>query len=232
MWARRRRHHALAPLVAAGSLALSAAPAAAGDGGFARRARPAARRGGLARGRGLQQRRACRTSPRSATGSARSRSTYRRGPVDWTRATPVAAGNSPGYVEVADFDRDGNDDLAVTNTIDARVSIRLGKGDGTFKTAPDVELVLQDARLALVVGDFNNDTRDDLAVAVAPIKPPNVVRAPSGHGRRHLHGRQSGGRSGTGHARRRRPELGRERGPALREIRHLPGRRPARERQR
>ena len=181
MWARRLRRHALAPLVAAGSLALSASPAAAGDGGFAAGPDlPLTQAASLAVGDFNNDARPDLAAVGNGIGKVAIYLQTGAGGLD--AATPVAAGNSPGYVEVADFDRDGNDDLAVTNSIDARVSIRLGKGDGTFKTAPDVELVLQDAPLALVVGDFNNDARDDLAVAVAPIKPPNVVRVRLGTG--------------------------------------------------
>ena len=46
--------------------------------------------------------------------------------------TTFATGNGPAGVAAADFNNDGNPDLAVTNQTDGTVSILLGNGNGTF----------------------------------------------------------------------------------------------------
>src|SRR5439155_549082 len=59
------------------------------------------------------------------------------GKVDGTflAAVPAtyAVGGFPWSVAVGDFNKDGKDDLAVTNTGPDTVSILLGNGDGTFR---------------------------------------------------------------------------------------------------
>ena len=46
--------------------------------------------------------------------------------------TTFATGNGPAGIAAADFNSDGNPDLAVTNQTDGTVSILLGNGNGTF----------------------------------------------------------------------------------------------------
>ncbi len=47
-------------------------------------------------------------------------------------AKKYATGSDSQGVVVADFNKDGKDDLAVTNYSDNTVSVLLRKGDGTF----------------------------------------------------------------------------------------------------
>ncbi len=79
-----------------------------------------------------------------------------------------AAGPGPVSVARADFDRDGHLDLVVADANTphfgpGKVSVLLGRGDGTF-AAP---IVLQAGIQAFAVrtGDFNGDGKPDLAVA-------------------------------------------------------------------
>jgi hypothetical protein len=81
---------------------------------------------------------------------------------------PFEAGSGPNAVIVGDFNSDGLQDLAVAdygiypqraNT----VSVLLGNGDGTFR-APQAFTVGNGA-VGLVIGDFNRDNKQDLAVA-------------------------------------------------------------------
>ena len=95
---------------------------------------------------------------------------------------PVAVGAAPHTVAVADFDGDGNEDLAVTNQFDHAVSIRLGAGDGTFTNAPTADLGGSYVPQSLVVGDFNNDTWDDLAVATTGPDGQGSIRIRLGQG--------------------------------------------------
>jgi FG-GAP-like repeat len=52
----------------------------------------------------------------------------------FTRApgSPIPVGAVPYFTAIADFNKDGFADIAVTNNADNTVSILLGKGDGTF----------------------------------------------------------------------------------------------------
>jgi len=77
------------------------------------------------------------------------------GPVDYS------AGSYPIAAISADFDGDGNQDVAVANYYGATVSVRLGNGDGTFQDA--VDSPTGNYPISLAVGDFNNDNIPDLA---------------------------------------------------------------------
>lgn len=62
---------------------------------------------------------------------------------------------------IADFNGDGNLDLAVCNLGDSTFSVLLGNGDGTFGP----QLVTQTAgAISMAVGDFNRDGKLDLAI--------------------------------------------------------------------
>jgi hypothetical protein len=79
--------------------------------------------------------------------------------------SPFAAGSSPAYVAVGDFDEDSVLDLAVSNLVTpGTVSILLGNGDGTFG-APTSILTGGNQSRDVAVGDFNADLNLDLAVA-------------------------------------------------------------------
>ncbi len=71
-------------------------------------------------------------------------------------------GTDPQSVAIADFNRDGIPDLAVTNNNSNNISIFLGKGDGTF-TAAIPASVNKPAFLEVV--DLNSDGKLDIAVA-------------------------------------------------------------------
>jgi hypothetical protein len=72
-------------------------------------------------------------------------------------------GKGPLWAAVADFNRDGIPDLAVTNGSDNTVSILLGNGDGTFQ--PPMNYATAAGPAGVAVGDFNGDGAADLAVA-------------------------------------------------------------------
>jgi FG-GAP-like repeat/FG-GAP repeat len=84
---------------------------------------------------------------------------------DGTFGTPtvLAAGTSPNWVAVDDFNNDGKLDLAVAeDSNSAGVYILLGNGDGTFGTATPVSAGGNSS--FLLTGDFNKDGKRDLAV--------------------------------------------------------------------
>jgi len=74
----------------------------------------------------------------------------------------VALGQGTSALVLADFNRDGNLDVAATNNDSSNISILLGHGDGTFSSAPAVPTSAKP--VACAVGDFNRDRIPDLAV--------------------------------------------------------------------
>jgi hypothetical protein len=88
-------------------------------------------------------------------------------------APQYATGLFPFSVAVADFNGDGKDDLAVVNvcgdsgscadTDPSSVSVLLGNGDGTFRTHVDYLTAI--GSTSIVIGDFNQDGKPDLAIA-------------------------------------------------------------------
>jgi hypothetical protein len=84
---------------------------------------------------------------------------------DGTLQQPITvnSGTSPTWVAVADLNRDGKPDLAVTNAGDSSVYVLLGAGDGTFGTAST--FVTGADPLSVAVADFNGDGKLDLATA-------------------------------------------------------------------
>ena len=77
------------------------------------------------------------------------------------QAYPVGGG--PWGVAVGDFTGGGGLDLVVTNFLSNTISVLLGNGDGTFRTAQSFEAGPNPQGMA--VGDLNFDGALDLAVA-------------------------------------------------------------------
>jgi hypothetical protein len=85
------------------------------------------------------------------------------GAVSFTPPTSFATGSSPLSVAVADFDGDGNRDLAVANAGSNTVSVLLGDGNGGFGPATGFD-TFGSAPAAVVAEDFDFDGNPDLAV--------------------------------------------------------------------
>jgi len=77
----------------------------------------------------------------------------------------VSVGNVPTSVAIGDFNNDGNQDFATANLNSNQVSIRLGNGEGSFSTPFIPEVSVGNAPRSLVIGDFNNNGRQDFATA-------------------------------------------------------------------
>jgi hypothetical protein len=91
-------------------------------------------------------------------------------------AVNYLAGVSPVSVVAADFNHDGNLDLAVANSLSNYVSILLGNGDGTFRAGPQ-NPPISTAAAFVTVGDFNGDGRPDLVTLGS-----NVINVMLGNG--------------------------------------------------
>lgn len=74
---------------------------------------------------------------------------------------PIGQEASPN--EAADFDNDGNLDMATSNTTSGTVSVLLGNGDGTFD--PQQSLAVPSAPHGLAALDVDGDADSDLVVA-------------------------------------------------------------------
>ena len=80
-------------------------------------------------------------------------------------ASPFPLGNDPFFVVVADFNGDGNLDLATANLSGNNVTVLLGNGTGGFTPAPASPAVQGTKPVSMVVDDFNGDYIPDLAIA-------------------------------------------------------------------
>src|SRR4051794_9216663 len=86
-----------------------------------------------------------------------------RGDGSFRTRVNYAVGNGPTAIAVGDFNRDGRQDLAVTNGFSGDVSVLIGRGNGGFRGARNHPVA--PAPYHVEVGDLNEDGRQDLAVA-------------------------------------------------------------------
>jgi len=81
-------------------------------------------------------------------------------------AVSYTTGYQPCAVAVGDFNHDGKADMVTVNASSTQdpgsMSLLLGKGDGTFEDAVSIPTDIDPS--AVVVGRFNNDAYDDIAV--------------------------------------------------------------------
>jgi hypothetical protein len=96
---------------------------------------------------------------------------------DGTFKNLVSYGPGARGILAADFNGDGNLDLALANTINSAVVILLGNGDGAFQTPISTSF----AGVSLAAADFNGDGKLDLAVA-SPFSYEALVALGNGDG--------------------------------------------------
>lgn len=81
-------------------------------------------------------------------------------------AVPYGAISNPSGMTHADFDGDGDVDLATTGDNPDRAVVFRNAGDGTFMTSFNVLLPASSSPQDLIAGDFDGDMDADLAVAL------------------------------------------------------------------
>jgi hypothetical protein len=79
--------------------------------------------------------------------------------------SPFGVCSRPSSVAVADFDKDGQQDVAVACSDDNSVAILMGHGNGTFTPNVHSPVAIGSRPSSLVFGDFNGDGNVDLAAA-------------------------------------------------------------------
>lgn len=77
----------------------------------------------------------------------------------------TGSNSQPCPVAVGDFNNDSLLDIIVANYETSKVLVLLGYGDGTFQVLKEFSIGYRTLPFSVVVGDFNNDTKLDFAVA-------------------------------------------------------------------
>ncbi|CAF1240880.1 unnamed protein product [Rotaria sordida] len=80
---------------------------------------------------------------------------------------PTGSVSSPQFIVTSDFDNDTNLDLAIANTDYANIRLLVGDGNGSFIAAEMYETGPSSTPKSLVIGDFDNDNRSDIAIVNA-----------------------------------------------------------------
>jgi len=79
--------------------------------------------------------------------------------------SPFFTNQHPNDIAIADFNKDGNPDLAIANTEVAELTVLLGNGKGGFAQAPHspYKVYARPHTHGIAVADFNGDGRLDMA---------------------------------------------------------------------
>ncbi|CAF4701818.1 unnamed protein product [Rotaria sp. Silwood1] len=83
-------------------------------------------------------------------------------------------GSSPQFIKADDFNNDGILDIAAANYGTNNIVILFGFGDGSFLLGTACRTGLGSSPYALAIGDFNNDSRLDIAVVNEKSNETNI----------------------------------------------------------
>lgn len=84
------------------------------------------------------------------------------GGFEQASGSPFQVGFSPEQAVIADFDGDGNPDVATSNEESDNISILLGDGTGSFAPAPESPVAAIRETSGIATGDLNNDEIPDI----------------------------------------------------------------------
>ena len=87
--------------------------------------------------------------------------------------TSPGVGIGPANIALADFNGDGNVDLAVVNSLTSTVGVLLGDGTGTFKPTRGIEVGRTPG--GILTGDYNHDGKPDFISSNADASSISVV---------------------------------------------------------
>ena len=104
-----------------------------------------------------------------------------KGDGNFDAVKPSSIPNISNALAVGDFNADGREDLATSIDSEQRVSVRLGKGDGTLSDDPP-DILFGDRPRAIAVGDFDSDGREDLAITHGELGVEGRVSVRLGNG--------------------------------------------------
>jgi hypothetical protein len=90
---------------------------------------------------------------------------YGNGTFASLKTYSTGPGSNPYAIAVGDFNHDTQLDLAVANTGTNEIAVMFGYGNGSFKSRLSVSFNPSSSPQNLVVGDFNNDKKLDIAIA-------------------------------------------------------------------
>lgn len=77
----------------------------------------------------------------------------------------IAVGKAPGFIAIADVNRDRKPDLLVANAEDGSISVLLGDGSGHFTPGPGSPFPCNPNPNDVVIADMNGDGNPDLVIA-------------------------------------------------------------------
>ncbi|CAF2748592.1 unnamed protein product, partial [Rotaria sp. Silwood2] len=90
---------------------------------------------------------------------------HSHGVFDTITTYSTGVGSAPYSVSVADFNKDNQLDIVVTNSETDNIAILLGYGNGTFVIGATYSTGARSRPCTVAVGDFNNDNIPDIAIA-------------------------------------------------------------------
>lgn len=93
--------------------------------------------------------------------------------TEFQQVTTFNTGDAPKSIALADFNQDGRLDIVTANQGSNSVSVLLGKGDGTFRTAMNTSV--GQGPDSLTVGDFNRDGKPDVAVVSRDLNTVSIL---------------------------------------------------------
>jgi hypothetical protein len=91
-------------------------------------------------------------------------------------AVNYPVGDGPVGIAIADFNGDGNLDVAVANTASFTVSVLYGNGNGTLQAAQNLQFAGDSLPISVAAADFTGDGVPDLAVALCYANEVAILR--------------------------------------------------------